>query len=494
MAKKVTINGSNLLSSTQDAWGGQNSTQYPQTIHGTTVPPGAEWGMNRGEVERFIKSSINAQQSRVGYYVCDNSASTAAKAVVASGYQLAIGGCIKIKMTNANTANNVTLNINSTGAKALYYDGAQASSTNTWEAGEVLEVYYDGTQYQCASGGGGKFATGEKVKETSITDEITPNSDSLPTSGAVAEETDNLKANIGYFTCDTAAATAAKVVAATGYKLTAGGNIRIKMTHTNSAANVTLNINGTGAKALFYNGQQASSSNKWEDMEVLLVYYDGTQYQAINANGGKIDTLEYDLIPVTWVDGYYVNSSNTLVQSSGYRAAYNVDITGYTKIIANVAAAASDKIVIIDANNAVIASLNGTQPTINLASYPNAKYISFSNKYVYSGEIYGVKVVNQELNEHVAEYIAVGDKQKIYDSNIASNLYINPTIKKGYYIDNTNMLRSYGTGQYTDYFVLPPAATKLYYSGRAYGTAIAVTFYDLVEQPLAQKLHQFLYP
>lgn len=156
MAKKVTINGSNLLSSTQDAWGGQNSTQYPQTIHGTTVPPGAEWGMNRGEVERFIKSSINAQQSRVGYYVCDNSASTAAKAVVASGYQLAIGGCVRIKMTNANTANNVTLNINSTGAYPLFYGGEQASSTNTWEAGEVLEVYYDGTQYQCVSSGGGR--------------------------------------------------------------------------------------------------------------------------------------------------------------------------------------------------------------------------------------------------------------------------------------------------------------------------------------------------
>lgn len=182
MAKKVTINGSNLLNSTQDAWGGQNSTQYPQTIHGTTVPPGAEWGMNRGEVERFIKSSINAQQSRVGYYVCDNAASTSAKAVD----QLATGGCIRIKMTNANIANNVTLNINSTGAKALYYNGVQASAANTWEAGEVLEVYYDGEKYQCASGGGGgKFATGEEVKDTSIANEITEGSEALATCGAV---------------------------------------------------------------------------------------------------------------------------------------------------------------------------------------------------------------------------------------------------------------------------------------------------------------------
>ena len=425
-----------------------------------------------------INTSISKLLAMLGYYECSTAAGTAAKIVSASGYVLTTGGCIRIKMTNANTADNVTLNINSTGAKTLYYDGAQASSSNSWDAGDILEVYYDGTQYQCASGGGGKFATGEKVKETSITDEITPNSDSLPTSGAVAEETDNLKANIGYFTCDTAAGTAAKVVAATGYKLTTGGNIRIKMTHTNSAANVTLNINGTGAKALFYNGQQASSSNKWEDMEVLLVYYDGTRYQAINANGGKIDTLEYDLIPVTWVDGYYVNSSNTLVQSSGYRAAQNVDITGYSKIIANVISASGDKIVILDENSTVLASLNGTKPTINLASYPTAKYISFSNKYTYSGEIWGMKAVNEQLNEQVAGYIAMGDRKENYVRNLVGELWINPTIKKGFYINGSNTLTSFGAGQYSDYFILPPNALKLYYSGRAYGSAIAVTFYD----------------
>ena len=135
-----------------------------------------------------ISGALALMQSLVGYYVCDTAAGTAAKTVTATGYSLTNGGCIRIKMTNANTANNVTLNINSTGAKALYYDGAQASSTNTWEAGEVLEVYYDGTQYQCASGGGGKFATGEKVKDTSITDTIAEGSTSLPTSGAVYDK------------------------------------------------------------------------------------------------------------------------------------------------------------------------------------------------------------------------------------------------------------------------------------------------------------------
>ena len=123
-------------------------------------------------------------RASIGYYECSTAAATAAKTVSASGYTLTHGGCIRIKMINANTANNVTLNINSTGAKALYYDGAQASSANTWEAGEVLEVYYDGTQYQCASGGGGKFASGQKVKDVSLLDAL-DGSENLPKSSAI---------------------------------------------------------------------------------------------------------------------------------------------------------------------------------------------------------------------------------------------------------------------------------------------------------------------
>lgn len=100
------------------------------------------------------KQSIDiAESSRaaVGYFVCDTAAATAAKTIAATGYALATGGNIRIKMTNANTADAVTLNINGTGAKALFYNGAQASSTNSWEANEVVEVYYDGTRFHCLS-------------------------------------------------------------------------------------------------------------------------------------------------------------------------------------------------------------------------------------------------------------------------------------------------------------------------------------------------------
>lgn len=55
MAKKITIQGTNLLTSKNDPWGGVNNTSSPITVYGTVVPPGAEWGMNKEEVERFLR-------------------------------------------------------------------------------------------------------------------------------------------------------------------------------------------------------------------------------------------------------------------------------------------------------------------------------------------------------------------------------------------------------------------------------------------------------
>lgn len=66
MAKKVTIEGSNLLQNLNDDWGGVNNSQGSVTPYSgqgasTPVPAGAEWGMNRGEVERFIKEQIGGK-------------------------------------------------------------------------------------------------------------------------------------------------------------------------------------------------------------------------------------------------------------------------------------------------------------------------------------------------------------------------------------------------------------------------------------------------
>ena len=63
MAKKIKITGNDLLHTINDDWGGVNNTSENIEIHGFTIPPGVEWGMNREEVERFIKAQF---KGRVG--------------------------------------------------------------------------------------------------------------------------------------------------------------------------------------------------------------------------------------------------------------------------------------------------------------------------------------------------------------------------------------------------------------------------------------------
>lgn len=63
MAKKITIEGT--LNTLSDAWGGIGDGS---SVHGTIVPAGTEWGMNRGEVERFIKAQLGRS---VGYLYRD---------------------------------------------------------------------------------------------------------------------------------------------------------------------------------------------------------------------------------------------------------------------------------------------------------------------------------------------------------------------------------------------------------------------------------------
>ena len=83
---------------------------------------------------------------------------------------------------------------------------------------------------------------------------------------------------ITYAECTTPAATVAKVVAADNFRLVPGVQFRVKFSQANTAANPTLNIGGTGALPIVYDGEAASATNSWEAGEVVLVYYDGTSW------------------------------------------------------------------------------------------------------------------------------------------------------------------------------------------------------------------------
>lgn len=90
---------------------------------------------------------------------------------------------------------------------------------------------------------------------------------------------------IHYGTCSTAAATAAKTVALTGFVLETGSRVAVKFTNANTHASPTLNVNSTGAKDIYYGTSYATSGMLGAGI-IHLFEYDGTQWQLINPVAG----------------------------------------------------------------------------------------------------------------------------------------------------------------------------------------------------------------
>lgn len=88
-----------------------------------------------------------------------------------------------------------------------------------------------------------------------------------------------------YGTCDTAAATVAKVAnnVSNFHTLVTGVTVTIKFTNSNTKENPTLNVNGTGAKAIKRYGTTAlgtTATNSWNAGTVFQFTYDGTYWMA----------------------------------------------------------------------------------------------------------------------------------------------------------------------------------------------------------------------
>ena len=81
------------------------------------------------------------------YGECSTAAATAAKVVTCAAFTLAAGSRVIVKFTVTNTAASPTLNVNSTGAKAIQYRGA-AITAGYLAANRTYEFVYDGTSWQ----------------------------------------------------------------------------------------------------------------------------------------------------------------------------------------------------------------------------------------------------------------------------------------------------------------------------------------------------------
>lgn len=80
------------------------------------------------------------------YGECTTAAGTAEKEVSCPGFTLAAGAKIAVKFLATNTANSPTLNVQSTGAKAIHYRGA-AIAKELLKVNHIYSFVYDGTAF-----------------------------------------------------------------------------------------------------------------------------------------------------------------------------------------------------------------------------------------------------------------------------------------------------------------------------------------------------------
>lgn len=99
-------------------------------------------------------------------------------------------------------------------------------------------------------------------------------------------------ASTAYGYCETEAATAAKVVDMTGFKLNEGITIHVKFKYANTATSPTLNVNGEGAKAIVSYGNVAvgndAETTGWPADAILTLTYDGTNWVRNQGLNNKI--------------------------------------------------------------------------------------------------------------------------------------------------------------------------------------------------------------
>ena len=130
---------------------GMNTTIYGNSKDGaaagasTSTYTGARW-----RVLNFYDSNTTYSNASLGqgYGTCGTAASTTEKAVTLSSYALSTGGIVAVKFTYDVPA-NATLNINSKGAKAIYYKGSKITA-NVIKAGDIAVFIYSTYYYLLA--------------------------------------------------------------------------------------------------------------------------------------------------------------------------------------------------------------------------------------------------------------------------------------------------------------------------------------------------------
>ena len=259
-----TSNSTNLVTSggvkteldalTTGLAGKQNTLTFDSTPTSGSTNPVTSGGV-KTKLDALTTELESKQDTVVAFGTCASAAAEQNKVVTVSdsNWQLKAGSIVGVRFSNTNTYSATaeapcTLNVNGSGAKAIYYNIAVFTGVSTGVLGyqnRTIFYMYDGTYWvwlnmSCLDG----------------------NTNTIPSAH-----------------CTTAAATAAKVASCSNFVLKANSytHILIQYANTYSGA-ITLNINSTGAKPIYINGSASSSSNKTLPAGTYIIFYNGTNY------------------------------------------------------------------------------------------------------------------------------------------------------------------------------------------------------------------------
>lgn len=195
------------------------------------------------------KTLSDLQINRIYVGQCSTDAAVSEKIIEiddSQNFALETGSIIAIKYSVSNSASNVTLNINDSGAKQIWYSGSAYTGNSqavTGYANRYTFYVYDGTYWVWITYG------------------------AYPTNTVPASY------------CSSGASTAAKTAAHTSYIATANTYTFVTIVNANTSKTaLTLSINGQGAKPIYINGTASSSTNYTLPAGTYIVYYDGSNY------------------------------------------------------------------------------------------------------------------------------------------------------------------------------------------------------------------------
>lgn len=221
---------------------GSTETSSTTSLDKTTIPVSAS------NLDAWYKTT---PPHDIAIATCTTAAATAAKVATInniSSWKLEIGAEVLVKFTYTNTGKTPTLNVNSTGAKKIWYGSSALGSSNLGRAGTANyygRYIYDGTYWVWLGHG------------------VDSNTTYTP-----------MALGGGLGTCETEADAVDKVVTLTSYSLINQGRVSVRFAYSVPAA-ATLNINAKGAIPIYHRGS-AITDGVINAGDIATFVYDST--------------------------------------------------------------------------------------------------------------------------------------------------------------------------------------------------------------------------